>query len=132
LRSSGEGFAQPSTPLKEIGMRIFMREFTIPFTARAGAAQQATTTVNVPARPLSPVDVQVMMKGFSAGYSNGDHHILQLEVDLGIGRISAFPSPSPQSIVPVVARLLLRDSSGNIDDPFEGFVQGVLVAQVPD
>ena len=113
-------------------MRLFMREFTIPFSARSGVAQRETTRINVPARPLSLVDVQAMLKGFRVGYTNGDHHVLAMEIDLDITNIAPIPGISNQSDVTVAADFLLRDNSGNIDDPYEGFVQGVLIAQVPE
>lgn len=113
-------------------MRLVMREFTIPFNARAGIAQRETTRISVPARPLSPIDVQAVLKGFRVGYANGDHHILAMEIDLDIANITPIPTISPQSNVTVAADFLLRDASGNIDDPYEGFVQGVLIAQVPE
>ena len=46
---------------------------------------------------------------------------VEQEVDLDITRISG-------NAVTVAADFLLRDGSGNIDDPFSGFVQAVVVA----
>lgn len=112
-------------------MPVVMREFTIPFTARSGSAQRATTTIPIRARPLPVTDVQAVLKGFRVGYANGDHHILAMEIDLDVTNVAPLSPTSGQSVVTVAADLLLRDSSGNVDDPFEGFVQGVLIAQVP-
>ena len=68
---------------------------------------------------------QAMLKGFHAGYSDGDHHILELEIDLDITDVS-----TARNTVTVAADFLLRDGSGNIDDRYDGFVQGVVIAEV--
>ena len=64
---------------------------------------------------------EAMLKGFNIRYTNGDHHVLEQEIDLDIVRIQG-------NTVEIAADFLIRDNSGNIDDPFTGWVQAVVIA----
>jgi hypothetical protein len=64
---------------------------------------------------------EAMLKGFDIRYTNGDHHVLQQRIDLDVIAIN-------NNTVTISSQFLLRDSSGNIDDPFRGFVQAVVIA----
>lgn len=99
-------------------MAIDFRQVTINFDPTRGRRQRESQTVvfNAPVQKA-----EAMLKGFNLKYNNGDHHVLEEEVDLDIISISG-------NAVTVAADFLLRDSSGNIDDPFSGFVQAVVVA----
>ncbi|MGF1476762.1 MAG: hypothetical protein ACFB6S_14485 [Geminicoccaceae bacterium] len=63
---------------------------------------------------------EAMLKGFNIRYTNGDHHILEQEIDLDTRIVG--------NTVEVSADFLLRDGSGNIDDPYTGWVQAVVIA----
>ncbi len=64
---------------------------------------------------------EAILKGFELRYTNGDHHILKEQVALST-RING-------NTVEVRADVLLRDGSGNIDDPFDGWVDAVVIAE---
>lgn len=98
-------------------MAIEFREVTIRFDPTRGQKQRESQTVSFNSRVQK---AQAMLKGFRAEYNNGDHHVWQQEIDLDT-RVSG-------NTVTVAADFLLRDSSGNIDDPYSGWVQAVVVA----
>jgi hypothetical protein len=99
-------------------MAVEFRQLTINFDPTAGRVQREEATAVFSARVQK---AEAMLKGFQIGYNNGDHHILREEIDLDVVQIQ-------NNSVTVAANFLLRDSSGNIDDPFSGFVQCVVVA----
>ncbi len=98
-------------------MAIEMRQVNIRFDSTRGQKQRESQTVSFPARVQK---AEAMLKGFRIRYDNGDHHVLEQEIDLDT-------SVSGNSVT-VAADFLLRDSSGNIDDPFSGWVQAVVIA----
>jgi hypothetical protein len=99
-------------------MAIEFRELTITFDPTSGRAQResATAVFNSPVQ-----QAEAMLKGFHIQYTGSDHHIWQQQVDLDITAIN-------NNSVTVAADFLLRDSSGNIDDAYNGWVQAVVVA----
>jgi hypothetical protein len=99
-------------------MALEMREVTMNFDFTSGIEQrqESTAVFNAPVE-----QAQTMLKGFSIQYGNGDHHILKQEIALDVVSIN-------NNTVTVAANFLLRDDSGNIDDPFGGFVQAVVIA----
>ena len=99
-------------------MALEFRQLTIHFDPTRGRRQRESQTVTFGAHVQK---AEAMLKGFRLRFNNGDHHILEQEVDLDITRVSG-------NAVTVAADFLLRDGSGNIDDPFSGFVQAVVVA----
>ena len=100
----------------------FSDQMTFSFDPTAGRIQQLTLRT-APFRG-NVTKVQALLKGFDISYNNGDHHILREEIDL-----DAAVDPAHPTTVNVTARFLLRDSSGNIDDPFSGNVRAVVIAQ---
>jgi hypothetical protein len=82
----------------------------------AGAARKRDRSVNSRVQ-----QAEAMLKGFHIQYTGSDHHIWQQQVDLDITAIN-------NNSVTVAADFLLRDSSGNIDDAYNGWVQAVVVA----
>lgn len=66
---------------------------------------------------------QAVLKGFNITYNNGDHHILELEIDLDTTRAGT-------NAITVFVDFVFRDSSGNFDDPYSGFVNFVVIADV--
>jgi hypothetical protein len=68
-------------------------------------------------------DAQAVLKGFDIEYQGpADHHILREQIT-----ISSEVQPDG---VHVGVHMLLRDGSGNIDDPFGGVVEVVIIADV--
>jgi hypothetical protein len=65
---------------------------------------------------------QTSLKSFDIQYGRSDHHLRQLEVDVDSG--------VSEHAVTVSADLHLRDSSGNIDDPFGGKVKIAVLVDV--
>ncbi|MGD1716099.1 hypothetical protein [Dapis sp. BLCC M172] len=66
---------------------------------------------------------QVVLKGYSVNYNNGDHHILQLEIDLDTLRIIG-------PTVSIAGDFVFRDSSGFFDDPYSGWINFVVIADL--
>ncbi len=98
---------------------LTFKELTIYFDPTSGRKQTETATAVFGGTVRT---AQAVLKGFNVKYSDGDHHILAQEIDLDTsinGRA-----------VNVSADLLLRDSSGNIDDRFEGWIQCVVIADI--
>ena len=102
-------------PVREIAFR----EGWISFPRTSGRRQRKSTTVNF---GRSIVTHQAMLRGFNIRYDNGDHHILENEIDLD--------SSVSGATVTVTGDFLLRDSSGNMDDPYRGWINFVVVAEL--
>lgn len=90
------------------------------FPSVTGSAQSQTRTVLFNGTVQRAV---AAMQGFDIRYNNGDHHLLEERVKLTVVGISG-------NAVNVTASFLLRDSSGNIDDPYSGNVDAVVIADV--
>jgi hypothetical protein len=100
-------------------MAVEFREVTIRFDPTRGRFPQresATATFNARVQKA-----QAMLKGFHVQFTDEDHHVWQQQVDLDITTITA-------NTVTVAADLGLRDSSGNVDDRYNGWVQAVIMA----
>lgn len=100
-------------------MTIQFREGTLNYPPTTGRRQRAQTTV-VFSGPVRAA--QAAIKGYSVNYNNGDHHILQMEFDLDTS-ISA-------NTVTVFGDFVFRDSSGFFDDPYSGWINFVVIADV--
>lgn len=98
---------------------IAFREGWITFPSTTGRRQRRSTTVNFGQTIRTH---QAMLKGFNIRYDNGDHHLLETEIDLD-------SSVSGNSVT-VTGDFLLRDSSGNIDDPYRGWINFVVAAEL--
>ena len=68
-------------------------------------------------------NVAVILQGFNVQYNNGDHHVLEESIE-----VSGFVLGD--QVVDVFANILLRDGSGNIDDPYSGSIDAVVLADV--
>ena len=99
-------------------MPIDFRRTRISFDPTRGREQRETGAV------VFPTDVrraEAALNGYSISYNNGDHPILAQKIDIDVPRISG-------NTVFVEVNFLLRDDSGNIDDPFSGFVDVTVLA----
>lgn len=103
------------TPDREIAFR----EGWISFPSTTGRKQRGSSVENFGRNIITH---QAMLKGFNIRYDNGDHHILETEIDLD--------SSVSGTTVTVYGDFLLRDSSGNIDDPYRGWINYVVIAEL--
>jgi hypothetical protein len=94
------------------------------FPSQAGGPQSQSQTVGFSTLPLSAV---AAINGFSIGYTNSDHHLLREEIDVGTRIQNGTEGPE----VKVGVNFSLRDSSGNFDDAYSGFVDVVLIVDRP-
>jgi hypothetical protein len=101
-------------------MSLDFREITINFDNTSGRKQRESATAVFGSAVRK---AQAVLKGFHVGYTDSDHPLWKLEVDLDVERITG-------AAVTVAADYLLRDSSGNIDDRFGGWIQVVVMADV--
>jgi hypothetical protein len=67
------------------------------------------------------------INGFGIGYTFSDHHLLREEIDVGTTIQNGTQGPE----VRVAVNFSLRDSSGNFDDAYGGFVDVVLIVDLP-
>ena len=100
-------------------MALQFKEGWITFPPATGRRQRGSSTVTFSGTIRA---FQVVMKGYNIRYDNVDHRILELELDLDSSRRG--------STVTVNADFVLRDSSGNFDDPYEGWMNFVVMADV--
>jgi len=101
-------------------MAIKMAFTNFAFPSVTGSAQHQTNHINF-GRTVQ--NVAVMLTGFDIKYTNGDHHVLQESIQLRIGGNNG-------GRVDVEATFLLRDGSGNIDDPYSGSIDAVVLADL--
>ena len=99
-------------------MALEFQTVRINFPSRRDAEQSINQTTNF-SRNIRTVGAAI--NGFDVKFTNGDHHLLREKVDISPiavnGRTATFS-----------VNMLLRDSSGNIDDPYSGFVDVMLIA----
>jgi putative flippase GtrA len=101
-------------------MTTQMQTIRFTFPSVTGSSQTQTRTVFFNGAVQQAV---AMVQGFEVHYNNGDHHVLQELIQLSIASIIG-------TTVGVTANFLLRDSSGNIDDPYSGSIDAVVIANV--
>ena len=101
----------------------FMRK-TIAFASQTGGPRRSSVRVSF-GGPVLRVDAA--LNGFDIGFSRGEHPLKRQQVD-----VSAVPVAGRPADVDVTVTLALRDDSGNYDDPYEGSVEVLLVAEVVD
>lgn len=100
-------------------MALEFREGWISFPRTTGRRQRVSRAVTFSGTVNT---YQVVLKGYNIQYDNGDHHILELELDLDSSRSG--------STINVSGDFVLRDSSGHFDDPYEGWMNFVVMADV--
>jgi hypothetical protein len=100
-------------------MALQLKEGWINFPSAKGRRQRGSQAVTFNG---TISECQVVMKGYNIRYSKSDHHILELELDLDFTRSG--------TTVTVFGDFVLRDSSGNYDDPYQGWINFVVMADV--
>jgi hypothetical protein len=98
---------------------IDFRETRIRFDPTEGQTQQESQRVPF-GRQVRRASAAI--KAMRIGYTDGDHHVWRLTTDLDA-------TPSGTDVV-VTLRYLLRDSTGNVDDRYDGDFEIMVVADV--
>lgn len=88
------------------------------FPSHSGSAQGVELTFVF---PTTVRKAEAAINGFSAGFSSSDHHLFRMEADTAVTAISL-------NTVRVKVNFALRDSSGYYDDPYNGFVDVMVIA----
>ena len=101
-------------------MAIVMAELNFNFTDTTGRVQQQQKFINFGGVVRA---VKVLLAGFEVHYGNSDHHVLREQVQLAVVGNNG-------GVVTILATLLLRDASGNIDDQYGGSIDAVIIADV--
>lgn len=94
----------------------FQRQRAV-FPSKSGGGQSVELSFVFPG-PV--IQAESAINGYSIGFSESDRHIYRVKVDTAVTSISS-------NVVKVRVDYLLRDSSGNIDDPFEGYVDVLVI-----
>jgi len=101
-------------------MATLIQKLVFPFPSVTGIRQQQIHQLNF---GRSVNTAFAMLAGFEIQYNNGDHHVLQEQIQVEVNGING-------TSVSVAATFLLRDGSGNIDDPYSGFISALVIADV--
>lgn len=102
-------------------MALAFQIVNVRFDPTKGRIQREPGTAVFASRVLR---AEAALKGFNIGYTDGDHHIFRQAVDVDVTGIR-------NNAVDIAVNFLLRDSSGNIDDRFDGSVEVLVVAELP-
>jgi hypothetical protein len=105
---------------KEANMAIDFRRTSITFDPTRGQIQSEVASVVFNGRV---VRADAALNGFDVQFTDGDHHVFRQLID---ARIEAIRN----NVVDVRVDYLLRDSSGNIDDRYNGRVDVLVIADV--
>jgi hypothetical protein len=97
----------------------FLRQ-RIVFPEHSGSPQDVNQDFVFPFRVNS---AETFINGFNIGFVRSDHELLRQEINTAVREIN-------NNVVTVRAVFSLRDSSGNFDDPYDGFIDVVVVADV--
>lgn len=89
------------------------------FPSHTGSPQSQTKTLYFRSKILNAV---AALSGFNIGFTKSDHHLLRHEIFVTIGKIY-------EASVEVKVDMLLRDDSGNYDDPFDGVINVLVIAE---
>ncbi len=100
-------------------MTIDFRESFIGFPSRSGERRRSsneglTQRINFGGKEV--LNASVLLKGYKARFDNDEHPLLELEIDLDHQIVDSNGDGVRDSVV-VDADFVLRDQSGNFDDP---------------
>jgi len=87
------------------------------FPTHSGSAQSIELAFVFPSNVLR---AEAAINGFNIGFTNGDHHLLRTEIDASVVSVTL-------TTVRVRVTFSLRDSSGTFDDPYNGFVDVMVI-----
>ncbi len=94
--------------------------FDIPATV--GRSADFNIQIRMPTFLKANAPASIVLAGFCVRYLNGDHMIRDLVVD--VDNISSI-----NDLVQGTVHVILRDNSGNVDDPFSGWVRLTALAE---
>jgi DNA/RNA endonuclease YhcR with UshA esterase domain len=101
-------------------MAIDFRSTTITFDSTRGQVQNESATVIFNSRVIR---AEVALKGFDVQFTDEDHNFFRQLIDPSILAVN-------DNTATVNVTYLLRDSSGNIDDRYQGSVAVLVIAEV--
>jgi hypothetical protein len=88
------------------------------FVSATGAEQKLQKNAIFPSNVLH---ASAAIGGFAIGYTNSDHHLWKQTINVKLEPV--------QNVVPVEVTYLLRDSSGDVDDPYDGTIDVLVIAE---
>jgi hypothetical protein len=103
-------------------MPIDFRTERVNFDATANIVQKQVAHANFSSRVLN---AGAAINGWSIEFTNDDHPVLKQKINILDTQLERNGNS-----VSVPVEFLLRDNSGNIDDPFKGYVDVMFVAEV--
>jgi hypothetical protein len=101
-------------------MTLDFRLLNINFDPTTGRAQRESATAIFNSRVIK---AQAALKGFNISFNNGDHNFLREQVDIDVTGVQ-------NNAVEIAVDFVLRDNSGNFDDPYSGSVEVLVIADV--
>jgi hypothetical protein len=101
-------------------MAIAFKSTWVQFDPTKGQTQREPGSVTFTSQVRT---ANAAIKGFRIGYTDSDHHIYQMEVDVDM---SSIVGPTVNFHVD----FLFRDSSGYIDDRYGGWVEVLVIADL--
>lgn len=104
-----------------MALRLKRVQFTFPSTTGSQANQ--IQTISFSEFPGTIRTASAAINGFDARFTNEDRDLGRLKVDIDVLDVSS-------SSVRLRGEILLRDFSGNVDDPFQGSITGLVIADV--
>jgi hypothetical protein len=101
----------------------FARAPRITFDPTKGREQVEPGAATFPRQVLR---ADAVINGFDIGFTDGDHHVWRQKLDITDVQID----PTSRTTVRFNVRYLYRDSSGNIDDAYSGWVDVMVLANL--
>jgi hypothetical protein len=120
---------QQRAAIKEKGNAQMALEFvdgTLIFGDTTGNVAE-TSQINTFSGTVRKV-ITAVMRGYDFGFKGTDRPIHELQAQ--VTGASVIDSQNPSNKVIVFGLLLLRDFSGNIDDPYHGIIDYTVIAEV--
>jgi hypothetical protein len=103
-------------------MAVVIQKVTFPFPSVTGKRQTQIQNVQF-GRPIKADSAFAWLAGYEIQFNNGDHEVLAQQIQVEVNGITG-------TSVNVAAIFLMRDSSGNIDDPYSGFISALVSADL--
>ena len=72
--------------------------------------------------------ITAVMRGYDFGFEGKDRSVHEIQAQ--VTGATVYDSQNPDNRVLVFGLLLLRDFSGNIDDPYHGIIDYTVIAEV--
>jgi hypothetical protein len=102
-------------------MAVSFKRLTLNFDTTTGGEQVEKATAVFGSKVNR---AQAALNGFDVQYDNTDRELKRLKIDVDNSPVIN------GNTVEVTARYLLRDNSGNIDDPYSGRIDVLVIADV--